>query len=330
MSSSKIRLSVAMSDYDHTRDLMAGSIDADGIEITALSMPVEEIFFRFLHYGEWDVSELSFAKYLALKAAGKASFTAIPVFPSRMFRMSSIYVRADSALTSPEQLAGLRVGLPEWAQTAAVYTRGWIAETVGIPLSSINWVQAGVNQPGRAEKVAVALPAGVNLRPAPETSLTELLRSGGVDAVFSAHPPAPFEAGTGEFRQMISDTQKVEEDYFRSTGIFPIMHVVAIRDAVLKEYPWVAQNLYKAFLAARATSLARLEELTASRFPLPWAAHHARAYYALFGELFPYGTDANHQTLEAFSRFAHQQGLSDHLIDIKDLFVPSTATSFRI
>jgi 4,5-dihydroxyphthalate decarboxylase len=325
----RLRLSIAISDYDHVRDLLQGEVDADGIELHALQMPVEEIFYRFIHYREWDISEMSFAKYVAMTSAG-TDIVAIPVFPSRMFRISSVYVRSDSPLTKPEELAGKRVGLPEWAQTAAVYTRGWLSETVGVPLSSINWFQAGVNQPGRSEKVGIRLPPEVSCTPVPDKSLTQMLLSGEVDAVFSAHPPAPFEENSGEIRQLCPDHREREEAYYRATGIFPIMHVIAIRRAVLDAHPWVAGNLYKGFLAARERSLARLHELTASRFPLPWAAARAAEAEALFGELFPYGIEPNRVTLEAFLRFTHDQGLTDRLLSVDDLFPASVRSSFRI
>jgi 4,5-dihydroxyphthalate decarboxylase len=327
---SKVSLSIAISDYDHVRDLVEGRVPVEGIELVPINLPVEEIFYRFISNREWDISEMSFAKYAAMTAAGTADFTAIPVFPSRMFRQSSIYVRADSDLRDAAQLKGKRIGLPEWAQSAAVYSRGWLMETLGIPLAEIEWFQAGVNQAGRKEKVTLNLPEGVQCTAVPQSSLTEMLLDGRLDAVFSAHPPAPFEAGTGEIRHLIPDVRAVERDYFEQTGIFPIMHVIAIRNAALERNPWIAQNLYKAFCAARAASLHRMFELTASRFPLPWASSLAEDAKALFGELFPYGVEANRTTLEAFLRFAHAQGVTSRQLAVEELFAASTLSEFRI
>lgn len=327
---SRVTLSIAVSDYDHVRDLITGNAPLEGIDLIALQMPLEEIFYRFIKYREWDVSEMSFAKYVAMTAEGSADFAALPVFPSRMFRMSSIYVRADSPLTKAEDLKGKRVGIPEWAQTAAVYTRGWLTETVGLKLSEIEWLQAGVNEPGRTEKVRIALPPGVLCAAVPDRSLTEMLLDGTLDAVFSAHPPAPFEKDTGEIRQLLSDHHAVEMEYYRTTGIFPIMHVIVVQKAIIDRHPWVAQNLYQGFEAARRASLVRLRELTASRFPLPWAAVRAREAEAMFGELFPYGVEANRVTLDAFLRFANNQGLTSELLKTCALFPANTASTFKV
>jgi 4,5-dihydroxyphthalate decarboxylase len=323
-------ISIAISDYDHVRDMLSGAAAPDGIDLIPFSLPVEEIFHRFLFYREWDVCELSFAKYVSKIAARDADFTAIPVFPSRMFRISSMYVRADCPIRSPEQLAGKRVGIPEWAQTAAVYTRGWLAETVGIPLADIEWFQAGVNDRGRAEKVSLELPSGIRLTPVPTDTLTNMLRTGQVDAVFSARPPAPIVQNTGEFRHLVEDFQASEQDYFNKTNIFPIMHAIVVRNAVLEKHPWVAQDLQKAFAKARSNSIARLHDLTASRVPLPWGPIRAKEAEAVFGDLFPYGVEANRPTLETFLRFAYDQGVINRRLQVEELFVPSTLTSYRV
>jgi 4,5-dihydroxyphthalate decarboxylase len=144
----KIRLTAALGDYDHVRDLLTGRIPVSGVDLTPLVLPTEEIFQRFFHHREWEVSEFSFAKYVALVGAGDRSMVGLPVFPSRVFRHGSAYVRSDSTLTRFEELRGLRVGIPEWAQTAAVYGRGALTHTYGVPLSEISWVQAGVNEAG--------------------------------------------------------------------------------------------------------------------------------------------------------------------------------------
>ncbi len=324
-----LRLSLAISDYDHTRDLTTGRIRAEGIELTCLSFPVEEIFYRFLQHREWDVSEMSFAKYLVLASQPDCDIAAIPVFPSRMFRQSSIYVRAGSALERPEDLRGKRVGLPEWAQTAAVYTRGWLMNDIGLALRDIEWVQAGVNQPGRREKVRLQLPEGVRLTPLPERSLDDLLQRGEVDAVFSAHPPAGFDSGA--LRTLLRDPQPVEAAYFRRSGVFPIMHVIAIRREVLARAPWVARNLLDAFERALAASLQRAGEITASRFPIPWGPGYLKQMQELFGgQPFRYGVESNRATLEAFTRYAQEQGLTADRIAVESLFAPGTAGGYRI
>jgi 4,5-dihydroxyphthalate decarboxylase len=327
---SRLPLTIAISEYDHVRDFASGRVEAEGIDATFLTLTIEEIFFRFTRFREWDVSEMSLAKYCALKSLGDESVSAIPVFPSRVFRHSSIFVRSDSRIAGPAELAGCKVGIPEWAQTAAVYTRGLLTHDYGVALQDIDWYQAGVAEPGRREKVALKLPEGVQYTPVPDGTLNDMLLDGELDAIMTAHPPPAFEDGSGRVVRLVRDYQAVEEAYWKKTGILPIMHVVAIRGDVLRAHPWVAANLLKAFSAARDRSVARALEATASRFPIPWIAHHAEQAAASFGELFPYGIDANRVALEAFLRFAHEQGVCQELLDPEDLFPDSVHSAFKV
>src|SRR5439155_16574641 len=192
-----------------------------------MRLPVEEMFYRFLMHGEFDVSEASLAKIVALAAQDDRRFVPLPVFPSRVFRHSSIYIRSDGGIARPEDLAGKRVGVPEWAQTAAIYTRGLLAHDYGVDLASIHWHQAGVNDPGRIEKVKLSLPPGVRLTVVADRSLSEMLLASDLDAVLSARPPAPILAGDSRVRRLFADYRAVELTYARKTGLFPIMHVVA-------------------------------------------------------------------------------------------------------
>ena len=325
-----LELTMAMSGYDHVRDLSTGTVRAEGVELTTLTLPVEEIFYRFLRYREWHVSELSLAKYVALRAAGDDSLAAIPVFPSRVCRHSSIFVRPDGP-RDPGQLAGARIGLPEWAQTAAVYTRSLLAHEWGIRLQDVHWVQAGVNQPGRQEKVDLHLPPGVTLSREPDRSLDEMLHAGDLDAVFSAHPPASFERGEEGIVRLFPDFEPVEREYVARTGIFPIMHVIVIRADVLRTAPWVAQNLFTAFVRAKEASLARLADMTASRVPLPWAPGLLADMRELIGtDPWPYGLEPNRVTLDAFARYAHEQGVAARRLDPEELFVPQVLGQYRV
>jgi 4,5-dihydroxyphthalate decarboxylase len=325
-----LALTMAMSGYDHVRDLATGDVRVEGVELTSLTLPAEEIFYRFLRYREWHVSELSFAKYVALRAAGDDTLQAIPVFPSRACRHSSIFVRPDGP-RSPRQLAGARIGVPEWAQTAAVYTRALLVHEWGIPLRDVDWVQAGVNQPGRQEKVQLQLPDGVTLSQMPDRSLDKMLRAGEVDAVFSAHPPASFERGEPGIVRLFPDYEPAEREYVARTGIFPIMHVVVIRADVLDRAPWAAPNLYTAFTAAKEASLGRLAEMTASRVPLPWVPARVAEMRQLIGpDPWPYGVEPNRVTLEAFARYAHEQGVASRRLEPEDLFVPQVLGQYRV
>jgi len=327
----RLVLSLAISPYDHVRDLTEGIVRAQGIQLNPLRFAVEEIFHRFTRYREWEVSEMSMGKYTSLVSQGDRGVTAIPVFPSRVFRHSSIYVRRDGKVRAPEDLRGKRIGIPEWAQTAAVYSRGMLVNEYGIGLHEVEWIQAGVDQPGREEKVALKLPRGVRLIPRPDSSLDRMLIAGEVDAVMSAHAPPSFEAGHPDLVRLFPDYRPVEEAYYRKTGIFPIMHVMALRREVLERFPWVATNLLEAFEAAKQQSLARAREITASRFPVPWIADIADRATALFdGDPMPYGIAANRVTLEAFLRFGYEQGVCHTLLKPEDLFPAEVQTTFRI
>jgi 4,5-dihydroxyphthalate decarboxylase len=327
----ELALTVALQEYDHVRDLVTGVVRTPGLRLNFLNMPVPEMFGRFVAHREWEVSELGLGKYAALKAGGEESLTAIPVFPARVFRHAAFYVPGHSQLQRLEDLAGLRVGIPEWAQTAVTYARGILMHDAGVELSSIHWIQAGVNEPGRREKVALHLPEGVVLEPRLDSSLDALLHSGEVDAVISAQPPAAYVAGDPSVRRLFADPRPLEEDYFRRTGIFPIMHVVAIRKDVMDAHPWVAGNLLSAFEEAKRRSIARVSDAMIPRFPLPWANSWSDAARELFGaDFWPYGLDANRTTLQAFLDYAFEQGVAGRRITPEDLFTPLVHKPFRI
>jgi 4,5-dihydroxyphthalate decarboxylase len=331
LSDGRLHLTLAVSDYDHVRDLVHGVVRPEGIALTALVLPIEEIFYRFIHRQEWDISEVSFAKYTALTAQGSAPMVGIPVFPSRVFRHSAIYVRADRNIQTPKDLENRAVGIPEWAQTAGIYARGFLAEDYGVDLTAIRWVQAGMNQAGRAEKVALNLPAGIRYESRPDASLSELLLKGELDAAITAREPDAFVHGEGRIVRLFPDYRKEEEAYHRRTGIFPIMHVIAMRRAVFERYPWAAMNLFKAFEEAKQRSVERVADITASRIPLPWSAALSAGFGAAFGaDPFPYGIAANRVTLDAFCRFAHAQGITHGRMKPEDLFPAEVHKSVRV
>jgi 4,5-dihydroxyphthalate decarboxylase len=324
-------LTIAINDYDHVRDLLGGRVEAEGIALTALNFEVEEIFFRFVRFREWDISEMSMGKYVSLRAGGDDSLTAIPVFPSRLFRHSGIYVRSEGAVHEARDLKGKRVGVPEWSQTAVVYMVGLIRREYGIELEDVDWVQAGVNEPGRSEKAALKLPERLRLTRIADKTLTELLKAGELDAVMSAHPPGSYEKGEPWIRRLFEDHAPAELDYYRKTGIFPIMHTVAIRREVYDRNRWIAMNLFEAFEAAKRRSLARLREYNTARIPLPWLPARAKEIAAIFGEDFwPYGVAPNRRTLEAFLDFAYEQGVCQRRLKVEELFAPETATRYRV
>jgi 4,5-dihydroxyphthalate decarboxylase len=321
---SKPHLTIALGHYDHVTDLVTGRIGVNGATVNCVQFDrPAEIHFRFILHKDFDVAEMSLGKHASMISQGVHDFVALPVFTSRLPRHSSIYVRKDAGLRTPADLAGKRVGVPEWAQTAAVYLRGMIAHTYGVDLRSIDWVQAG-----RIEKVDLRLPDGVRVASAPDKNLSDMLVAGELDAVFAAHPPEAFRAGHPNVARLFDNALAAEQDYVKTTGIFPIMHVVAVRKPVLEANPWLAMNLFTAFEQAKNNSLRRMFSVSAA-VPVPWAYEHARAQTALFGkDIWPYGLEPNRKTLEAFLQFAFEQGVCHRLVQPEELFAPQTLKRF--
>jgi 4,5-dihydroxyphthalate decarboxylase len=312
----KLALSLAISPYEHTRDLRP-----QGISLTLLDLPIEEIFYRFTRFREWDASEMSFGKVISLMSETKPDIIALPVFLSRVFRHSAIYVRPE--IKAPKDLEGRRVGIPEWAQTAGIYVRGMLQHEYGVDLARIDWYQAGVRQPGRVEKVGLRLPEGVKITPRPERTLVQMLDKGELDAVISAREvPAP---------RLFTDYRAVELEYFKRTRIYPIMHVLVLRRAVYERDRWVAMNLFKAFDAAKRASVERVSEFGLSHLPLPWVPDHVRQWREVAGEDFwPYGIEPNRPTLEAFLQYGFEQGVATRRLKVEELFAPETLESAKI
>ena len=326
-----VHLTLAIGDYDHVRDLVSGAVEVQGIDLTCMRFSVEETFFRFARHREWDISEFSLAKYCSIRASRDDSLAAIPVFPSRAFRHSAIFVRAGGPVDDPAALANGRIGIPEWTQTATVYARGALEHGYGLDLRAIEWFQGGTNEPGRIEGIALTPPEGFSLTAVKDRSLNDMLVAGDLDALIAAHSPVDFEQRTGRVVRLFSDHRAVEEAYYRDTGVFPIMHVIAIRRAVLDDHPWAAMNLYTAFREAKRRSLERAIDANAPKYPVPWSPANAERAEEIFGrDFWPYGIEPNRVTLEAFLAFAHEQGVCATRLTAEDLFVPQVAEEFRV
>jgi 4,5-dihydroxyphthalate decarboxylase len=326
-----IHLTMGFTEYDHVRDMFSGRIKPEGIELTCLRMEVEESFLRFLRHQEWDVSEMSMGMVSAAVDRGDATFVAIPVFPSRVFRLSGIYVRSDGSVAKPEDLAGKRVAMPQWSQTATIYMRGWMTDTVGIKLTEVDWFQLGADTPGRIDTSGVRPPDGVRLTELAGGSLADMLVAGEVDAVLSASPPDLFKADDPRIARLIPDYQAAEQAYFRHTGIYPIMHTVVIKRSSFEANSWIARNLFNAFEAAKAHAVARMHDLGVSQLALPWIpAMVERLGAEMFpdGDYWPYGIAGSRTTLEAFLGFCHHQGVTARHLTPEDIFVPEARESF--
>ncbi len=332
---SNLRLSLALSGYVHTNELANGRIRPDAIDLTILTQPFESIALRFRNTLEFDVCEYSLGNYCARVAHfDQAPMIALPVFTSRVFRHSSIFVRSDAGIDKPQDLAGRRVAIPQWTQTATVYVRGYIAHEVGVPLSSIEWVQAGVNEPGRKEGVTfLKLPDGIRVTAAPDRTINGMLLAGEIDAAITARPPRAFAEGHPRIRRLFPDYRPVEEEYYRRTGIFPIMHTIVIRRDVYEANRWIARSLYDAFEAAKSAGLASLTEITTSYMPTAWGPEHVSGVNRLLfagGDPWPYGIKPNRPTLTAFLAYCYEQGVTARKLTVEELFAPELGFDIRV
>ena len=328
----KLRLAMACSNYDRTRALFEGRVPVDGIELTCLNLPIEEIFFRMLRHHEFAVAEMSLSSYVVSLFTENPRFVAIPVFPSRFFRHSCIFINRDSGIREPGDLIGKRVGTPEYQMTAGVWIRGILSDEYDVPVASVTYFRGGEEQPGRPEKLRLSLPPEIHLESIPATAtLSRMLESGEIDALYAARMPSTFVHGSGKVRRLFEDYQAVERQYYSKTKIFPIMHTVVIRRDVYGKSPWVAQSLYKAFAKAQELAYAELYETGALSCMLPWLVQHVEDTRALMGtDFWPYGLERNIRTLETFLRYSFEQGLSKRQLKPEELFAPESLESYKV
>jgi len=331
VSASMLRLSLACWDYDRTRSLSDGRVSPQGIDLVYLTLSPEESFFRMMRFKEFDVAEMSLSSYVLSLDDPQRPFVAIPVFPSRAFRHSGIFVRQGGAVGQPSDLVGKRVGIPEYQLTALVWIRGILEEFYGVPYDSVTYVTGGLEQPGRIEKARVRLPESVSIERAPEgATLSAMLDQGAIDAIYAPRTPSTF--GNGRVIRLFPDAASVERDYYQTTGIFPIMHTVAIRRETYERDRWIAKNLQKAFDASLNEVRPAQHDTTALRFSLPWLIAHAEETEAIMGpNPWAYGlSDENRKVLATFLHYSHAQGLASTAWDPADLFVPESLESFAV
>jgi 4,5-dihydroxyphthalate decarboxylase len=328
----KLRLSMACSNYDRTRALFDGRVPVDGIELTCLDLPIEEMFFRMLRHHEFDVAEISLSSYVLSLFREDPQLIAIPVFPSRFFRHSCIFINRDSGIREPKDLIGKRVGVPEFQMTAGVWIRGMLSDDYEVPVASVIYLHGGEEEPGRPEKIALSLPPEIRLESIPPSkTLSAMLESGEIDALYTARTPSTFDNGSGKVRRLFDNYQAIEQDYFSRTKIFPIMHAIVIRRDVYETSRWVAQSLYKAFVQAQRIAYGELYDSAALHCMLPWLVRYAEETRALMGaDFWPYGLERNAHTLETFLRYSHEQGLAKRLLQPAELFAPESLESFKI
>jgi 4,5-dihydroxyphthalate decarboxylase len=324
-----LRLTLACWDYDRTRALMDGTVAPEGIELVYLNQPVEETFFRMMRYREFDCSEMSLSSYVASLQGNDPPFIAIPVFPSRFFRHSCIFVSGKSNIRQPADLKGKRIGVPEYQMTAPVWIRGILSDDYGVKVTDVEHFSGGEEEPGRDEKLKLNLPSSIRVSAIPaDKTLARMLADGEIDALVTARAPSTFPA---KARRLFPDYVEVEKEYYRRTKIFPIMHTVVIRRDVYASNPWVAQSLYKAFAEAKAKAYRLYNQTAALPAMVPWLVAELEEARREMGEdWWPYGLEPNRKVLETFLRYHHEQGLSKRRFAPDELFARETLTVYKL
>ncbi|MDP6180345.1 MAG: hypothetical protein QGG48_10675 [Desulfatiglandales bacterium] len=320
----KIELTLACEHYDRTEALREGKIKPEGIDLICLSFRPHEIFWRMIRHTDFDIAEMSLAAYIIGKSRGESRFTAIPVFPSRGFRHSAIYINVNKAIVKPEDLKGKKVGVPEYQVTAAVWVRGILKSDYGVDPKDLHWFMGGQEEPGREERIELRVPAGVSIEPIPEgCTLSRMLDEGELDALISPHVPSVFPR-SAQVRRLFQDFRGVEKDFYGRTGVFPIMHTVVIKSSLWERYPWISQNLYKAFCEAKDEAIKKLYDANALFITLPWVVAEIEEETAFMGgDVWPYGVEPNKNTIQMLINFLWQQGLLERNVSIEELFAPN-------
>jgi 4,5-dihydroxyphthalate decarboxylase len=320
----KLKLTLACGNYDRTRALIDGVIQPEGIDLNYIPLGPGEIFWRMLNNEEFDASEMSLSTYTILRSQGDTRFTALPVFPSRVFRHGCIYVHAGAGIQRPEDLKSKRIGVGDYQMTAAVWVRGLLQHEYHVSPEDVEWVLAapvcaGIKLP---ERVSIShIEAG--------QTLEQKLESGEIDALASVVMPKALFAEKPVVKRLISNYREVETDYYRRTGIFPIMHTFVVKTDLFQREPWVALSLYKAFVQAKELNFKRLYDTNALVVSLPWLVDDIESTRRIFGpELWDYSIEGSRPTLEAFVQYLDEQKLVRRPMKIEELFPAAVSPEF--
>jgi 4,5-dihydroxyphthalate decarboxylase len=324
MSTDRLTLTFACGRYDRTAALRAGDVTIDGIDLNYVPIDAPRELFDRVAGGEFDLSELSSSEFISMAGRGDCPFVALPVFPSRVFRHGFIFINTRVGIRAPEDLAGKRIGVPLYTQTAAIWIRGHLAHEYGVNLETIRWVQGAVEKSGGhgAPKVPPLLqPANIETNQT-KHSLGELLARGDIDALIGSRRPETL-GHHPDVARLFPDYRSVERDFYKRTRIFPIMHLLAIRRAVYEKNPWITANLYRAFVAAKNFALERMRFSGSQSYMLPWQFADIDEIDEVFGgDPWPYGVEPNRPTLEALVRYMVEQHFIAQPIGVEKLFLP--------
>ncbi|MPZ13540.1 MAG: PhnD/SsuA/transferrin family substrate-binding protein [Chloroflexi bacterium] len=313
----ELRLTLACGDYDLTRALIDGSVRPAGIELTVLTMPSPERHWRTMRFEEFDVAELSMSHYLVAHAMRRA-FTAIPVFPHRRFRHSFIFVRRDAGIEHPVDLNGKRIALRTFQNTAGVWTRGILADDCGFDIASARWFTQD------EEETPWTPPEWLWIEQVPEgANIDRLLLDSELDAAIYPEALPSFARGDPRVARLFERPKEIEHEYFQRTGIFPIMHTVVVRNEVLRQFPWVAVSMLRAFREAKERCYRRLAD--PRQTALAWVQDLVEEQRGILGpDPWPYALEPNRAALTVLIRYSHSQGLIPNPPRVEELFAENT------
>jgi 4,5-dihydroxyphthalate decarboxylase len=325
----KLSLTLACGPYAHTAALANDRIPLEGIDLTFL--PLEsppEIFTRMLANEAFDLCEMSLSHYFRHRTRGEFPFVALPVFPLRKFRHSFIVINTNAGIREPQDLSGKRIGVMEYSQTAAVWIRGILQDEYGVRAETIRWYTGGVNRPGHPQVLMEKPDGPVSIEYIGDSrTLNEMLVNGEIDATIGARVPRSL-GRERHVQRLFTDYRRVEQDYFRKTRIFPIMHTVVMREALYREKPWIAESIYKGFDESRRLGWEAMHDDGNTRLMLPWLANDVEEMEGLFGgDPWRYGMAANRHVLEAAARYVQRDGFVRQAIDVEGLFAPIVTVS---
>ena len=314
----KLKLTVACGNYDRTRALIDGTVLPEGIDLNYLALKPGETFWRMLNNESFDASEMSLSTYTILRSEDDRRFVALPIFTSRVFRQSSIYVHSAGGIEKPQDLRGKRIGVGDYQMTAAVWVRGLLKDEYQVSANELCWI---VGTPVRA---TIKLPPEVSIeRISPGRCLEDMLEAGEIDALITVVIPPSFRAKNPRIKRLFPNFRELEIDYYQRTRIFPIMHTFVLKTELFQKEPWVAISLYKAFVQAKEINYRYLYDTDALVISLPWIIDEIETSRRIFSEqIWDYSIEGSRPTLEALLRYLDEQGLTRRRMTVEELFVP--------
>lgn len=328
------KLTLGTYHYEHTDALFDGSVGVEGFDAEVRTEGLVSDLFHHMIQGEYHAAELGLTYFVRMWDTAESPFLALPIFPNRNFRHASVFVRADSGIDEPQDLAGRTVGeFALWGHDPGVWMKGILADEYGVTADQCSWVIGGTNFPiPEFEWVPQPVPDNVAVRHAGDgETLGAMLLSGEIDALISVDVPQEILSGGPRVRRLWVDYEAVERDYHRRTGIFPMMHVVAIRKDYLADHPQASKAIYDAFLQAKDAKAAYYRAQASKQhmaLMTPWFSELFAENLRTLGEdWWPYGVEKNRIAVDTFLRYAHEQGLVQDLLTCEDIFVPSLPAS---